>query len=418
LTAEGAAARRKRRILACGFAILAVAGAVVSHSARAADPAFTQFIASLRADAQRAGVSRATFDAATRALEPDYKLPDLELPGRKPQTAPQAEFVQVPSDYLREASIARLATTGRDVRQKHRATLDRIEREFGVPGSIILAIWARETDFGRFSPTNNAIRTLATQAWAGRRKEQFRNEFVLALKMIEDGHGSLQMRSSWAGAIGLTQLLPSEFYRNAVDFDRDGRIDIFNSVPDALAITAKQLVSKGWQGGLRWAYEVRATRDVDCTMGVPEITRPIGEWIRAGFAPARGAQPSAAEQAEPASLLQPEGIYGPAFLTTKNYFVIKEYNFSDLYVLFVGHLADRIAGRPAFETPWSATQQMRTADVETMQQHLTRIGLYKDKIDGKAGMLTRAALGAFQKQAKLKVDCWPNAESLRAMTGR
>ena len=93
------------------------------------------------------------------------------------------------------------------------------------------------------------------------------------------------MRSSWAGAIGLTQLLPSEFYRNAVDFDRDGRIDIFNSVPDALAITAKQLLSKGWQPGLRWAYEVRAPRGADCTSGVPEITRPIGEWIEAGFVP-------------------------------------------------------------------------------------------------------------------------------------
>jgi lytic murein transglycosylase len=392
--------------------------ALPQWSARAGDPAFTRFIASLWPDAQRAGVSRATFDTATRGLEPDLKLPDLELPGRKPQTAPQAEFVQVPADYLKEASIARLAATGRDVRQKHRATLDRIEREFGVPGTIILAIWARETDFGRFSPTNNAIRTLATQAFVGRRKEQFRNEFVLALKMIEDGHGSLQMRSSWAGAIGLTQLLPSEFYKNAVDFDSDSRIDIFKSVPDALAITARQLLSKGWQPGLRWAYEVRAPGDADCTSGVPEITRSIGEWIRAGFVPVRGARLSAVEQSQPASLLQPEGIYGPAFLTTKNYFVVKEYNFSDLYVLFVGHLADRIAGAPAFNTPWSARHQMRTADVETMQKHLTRIGLYKDKIDGKAGMQTRAALGAFQKQARLKLDCWPNAESLRAMTGR
>jgi len=134
--------------------------------------------------------------------------------------------------------------------------------------------------------------------------------------------------------------------------------------------------------------------------------------------PAHNARISAQEQAQSASLLQPEGIYGPAFLTTKNYFVIKEYNFSDLYVLFVGHLADRIIKQQPFETPWSATQQMRTADVETMQKHLTRIGLYKDKIDGKAGMQTRAALGAFQKQARVKLDCWPTADVLRAMTGR
>lgn len=383
-----------------------------------ADAAFTQFIASLWGDAQRAGVSRATFDAVTTGLEPDYKLPDLQLPGRAPSSAPQAEFVQVPADYLKEASIARLASTGQQVRQKHRATLDRIEQQFGVPGSIILAIWARETDYGRAAAGYNALRVLATQAYVGRRKEQFRNEFVLALKMVQDGYGTRQMRSSWAGAMGLTQLLPSEFYKNAIDFDGDGRIDIFNSVPDALAITAKQLLSKGWQPGLRWAYEVRAPANVDCTMGVPEITRPIGEWLRAGFVLAHNARISAQEQAQPASLLQPEGIYGPAFLTTKNYFVIKEYNFSDLYVLFVGHLADRIIKQQSFETPWSATRQMRTADVETMQRHLTRIGLYKDKIDGKAGMQTRAALGAFQKQARLKLDCWPNADVLRAMTGR
>ena len=398
--------------------MLALAIGLYAHPAVAADAAFTRFIASLWPDAQSAGVSRATFDAATRSLEPDLKLPDLALPGREPQSAPQAEFVQVPADYVKEASIARLAATGRGIREKHRATLDRIEREFSVPGPIILAIWARETDYGRFTATYNAIRTLATQAYVGRRKEQFRNEFVLALKMVQDGHGSLQMRSSWAGAIGLTQLLPSEFYRNAVDYDGDGRIDIFSSVPDALAITAKQLLSKGWQPGLRWAWEVRAPKEADCTSGVPEITRPLGEWIGAGFVPVRGAQISTKEQAQPASLLQPEGIYGPAFLTTKNYFVIKEYNFSDLYVLFVGHLADRISGAQAFATPWSARQQMRTTDVESMQKHLTRVGLYKDKIDGKAGMLTRSALGAFQKQARLKVDCWPNVESLRAMTGR
>jgi lytic murein transglycosylase len=398
------------------LALVVLTVVLLSFRAEAADAAFTQFVASQWPEAQRAGVSRATFDAITRGLEPDYSLPDLELPGRRPQIAPQAEFVQVPADYLKEASIARLAAAGRDIRQKHRATLDRIEREFGVPATIILAIWARETDYGRFKATTNAIRTLATQAYVGRRKEQLRGEFLLAIKMVQDGYGSAQMRASWAGAMGLTQLLPSEFYKNAVDFDGDGRIDIFNSVPDALAITAKQLLSKGWQPGLRWAYEVRAPRGADCTQGVPEITRPIGEWIRAGFVPVRGAAISQHEQTQPASLLQPEGVYGPAFLTTKNYFVIKEYNLSDLYVLFVGHLADRIGGGQPFATPWSATQQMRTVDVETMQKHLTRVGLYKDKIDGKAGMLTRSALGAFQKQAKLNVDCWPNAESLRAMS--
>ena len=121
------------------------------------------------------------------------------------------------------------------------------------------------------------------------------------------------------------------------------------------------------------------------------------------------------EGREEASLLQPEGIYGPSFLATKNYFVIKEYNFSDLYVLFVGHLADRMTSPLAFATPWSASTQLRTRDVEAMQRGLTRIGLYADKIDGKAGMLTRAALGAYQKKAGLKVDCWPSEAVLRSI---
>jgi lytic murein transglycosylase len=403
------------RPLALVAALVVVPSAAL---AAAPDAAFTQFIASLWPEAQAAGVSRATFDAETNGLEPDYKLPDLILPGRPATGAPsQAEFVQVPADYVKEASIARLATEGQRLMQKYRPALAAIEARFGVPGTIVLAIWGRETDFGRYTLPYDELRVLATQAYVGRRKEQYRNEFILALKMIGDGEVTREdMRASWAGATGLTQFLPSEFYKHGVDFDGDGRKDIWHSVPDALASAAQQLVNKGWQPGVRWAYEVRAPAGVDCTQGVPEVTKPIGEWLRAGFVPVRGEQLGASEQAQPASLLQPEGIYGPAFLTTKNYFVIKEYNFSDLYVLFVGHLADRMLSPQPFATPWSASSQLRSADVEAMQRHLTRIGLYADKVDGKAGMKTRAALGAYQKSAGLKVDCWPSEAVLRSMS--
>ena len=385
--------------------------------AAAADAGFTAFIASLWPEAQTAGVTRATFEAQTRGLEPDYKLPDLILPGRPATGAPsQAEFVQVPADYVKEASIARLAEEGQRLLQQYHAALTGIEARFGVPATIVLAIWGRETDYGRYTLPYDGLRVLATQAYVGRRKDQYRNEFILALKMIGDGEVTRKdLRSSWAGATGLTQFLPSEFYQHAIDFDGDGRKDIWHSVPDALASAAEQLVNKGWQPGLRWAYEVRAPAGVDCTMGVPEVTKPIGEWLRDGFVPVRGQKLSAAELAQPASLLQPEGIYGPAFLTTKNYFVIKEYNFSDLYVLFVGHLADRVLSPQPFATPWSASSQLRTADVEAMQRGLTRIGLYADKVDGKAGMKTRAALGAYQKKAGLKVDCWPSEAVLRSI---
>lgn len=404
----------KRNVLTAMTAAFLVV--LLSH-AHAADAGFTQFIASVWPEAQAAGVSRATFDAQTSALEPDYKLPDLMLPGRPATGAPsQAEFVQVPADYLKEGSIARLAAEGRRLLDKYRPALTKIESRFGVPATVVLAIWGRETDYGRYTLPYDGLRVLATQAYIGRRKDQYRNEFVLALKMIGDGEVTRNdMRASWAGATGLTQFLPSEFYKHAVDFDGDGRKDIWHSVPDALASAAQQLVNKGWQPGLRWAYEVRAPANVDCTIGVPEVTKPISQWLREGFVPVRGQQLSKAEQAQPASLLQPEGIYGPAFLATANYFVIKEYNFSDLYVLFVGHLSDRMLNTQPFATPWSASSQLRTADVEAMQRGLTRLGLYKDKLDGKAGMQTRAALGAYQKSAGLKVDCWPSEAVLRSI---
>src|SRR3954447_23435889 len=409
------------RSLNLGLCVVSVIAVIAgASSARAADASFTQFIASLWPEAQAAGVSRATFAAETRGLEPDYKLPDLILPGRAATRAPsQAEFVQVPADYVKEASIARLAAEGQKLMAKHRAALTEIETRFGVPASVVLAIWGRETDYGRYRLPYDTVRVVATQAYVGRRKDQYRTEFILALKILGEGAVTRKdMRSSWAGATGLTQFLPSEYYKHGIDLDGDGRIDIWNSVPDALASAAQQLVNKGWQKGVRWAYEVRPPANVDCTMGVPEITKPIGEWLRAGFVPVRGQKLSAAEQAQPASLLQPEGIYGPAFLTTKNYFVIKEYNFSDLYVLFVGHLADRMTSPQPFATPWSASTQLRTKDVEAMQQGLTKIGIYKDKIDGKAGMLTRAALGAYQKTAGLKVDCWPSPAVLAHMQAK
>ena len=399
-------------------ALLAITLFLIPHSSRAADGGFTNFIASLWPEAQKAGVSRAVFDRETRGLEPDYKLPDLLLPGRPKTGAPsQAEFVQVPADYVKETSIARLAAHGRTLMQQHAATLTAIEQRFGVPGTIILAIWGRETDFGRYALPYDGLRVLATQAYVGRRKDQYRDEFIEALKLIQNGDVTRkQLRTSWGGATGLTQFLPSELAKHGVDFDGDGHINIWTSVPDALASAAQQLKNKGWVPGLRWAYEVRAPRGADCTQGVPEVTKPISQWLREGFVPVRGLRLSAAEQAQEASLLQPEGIYGPSFLTTKNYVVIKEYNFSDLYVLFVGHLADRMNDGQPFATPWSASTQMRSADVEAMQKHLTRLGLYSSKLDGKAGMQTRAALGVYQKKAGLNVDCWPSADVLRAMS--
>ena len=405
-----------RRTLA---ALLSLSLLGAASPVNAADAAFQKWLSGIWPEAQQQGVSRATFDRATRDLEPDLSLPDLDLPGRPITGAAQAEFVQTPAEYLKESSFDGHAARGRKLLEEHRATLTKIERQFGVPPGIVLAIWGRETGFGSAKMPYPAIRALATQAYVGRRKDFFRNEFILALKIVQEGHVSLAgMRSSWAGAMGHAQILPSGFYKYAVDLDGDGKRDIWNSVPDALASLANHLATDGWQRGKHWAYEVRVPKSVDCTIAEPSVTRPLGEWVRQGYVLAGDRKLSAAEASEPASLLMPAGLYGPAFLTPKNYFVLKDYNFSDLYVLFVGHLSDRITDPKPFEQPWGKVTQLKSRDLEAMQKRLTELGIYRDKIDGKAGMLTRAALGAYQKQNSLKVDCWPTSAVLDHMQAR
>lgn len=410
--------RSIRMILTSQAAVLLAALCLFAWtaSAQAADPAFRDWLAALWPEAQGLGVSRATFESATRDLEPDLSLPDLVIPGRAPRPDQQPEFIQSPADYVKETTIARLAAQGRTLLDQHRATLVGIERQFGVAPTILLALWGRETAFGTYRLPHDAVRVLATQAYLGRRKQQFRQEFLLLLKMLGEGAASrAQLRSSWAGAMGLTQFLPSEFYKHGVDFDRDGRVDIWTSVADALASAAKQLVDKGWEPGGQWAYEVRAPAGVDCTSADPDTKLPLRTWLARGFAPAHGRAIKPGDLDRPASLVLPEGIYGPAFLAPKNYFVIKEYNFADLYVIFVGHLSDRMADARPFEKPWAKIPLLRTREVEAMQQQLTAAGLYRDKIDGKAGMKTRLALGAYQKARGLKVDCWPTQDLLSHM---
>ena len=379
---------------------------------------FQTFIQSLWPEAEKLGVTRKTFDEATRGLKPNLSLPDLEIPGRpKPVRVGQAEFERTPEQYLAETSLARLTGEGRRLAAEHAATLARIEQRFGVPPSVILAIWGRETNFGNFRLPHNAIDVLATQAWLGRRKEMFRGEFLLALKILQERHVARSaMKASWAGAMGHTQFLPTDFYKYGVDLDGDGHRDIWNSIPDALASAASQLLAKGWDQGKRWGFEVKLPGAIDCSIAEPDTKLTVAEWIRRGYVPLVH-KPSREELAEEASLFLPAGLNGPAFLTLKNFYVFKGYNFADLYALFVGNLSDRIAGGRNFATPWGKIEQARSDHIETIQRHLTEAGFYRDKIDGKAGMKTRAALGAWQKANNLTLDCWPSralAERMQA----
>ena len=251
---------RNSAVVFLSFLLIGAAAA----PAKAADPMFQKWLQGLWPQAQALGVSRRTFESATHGIEPDLSLPDLDLPGREggPPHG-QAEFVQTPADYIKETNIARLAEQAQEAcGDPPRARLRRSSRSSACRGTSCL----RSGDARPRSAATGCRRT-RSPCWRRRpimagARISFARSCCYAFKMLEEGHVKLaDMRSSWGGAMGLTQFLPSEFYKYAVDFDGDGKKDIWNSVPDALASAAQQLVGKGWQRGVRWAYEVRAPRE-------------------------------------------------------------------------------------------------------------------------------------------------------------
>ena len=391
--------------------LLCLAVGVVSLFGPAAQAeTFRQFLDGLWPEAEALGVSRPAFDAAFKGVEPDYSIPDLELPGRekKVDSSGQAEFTRAPSQYLDKAYLSNLAAQGRPLLTQHKTALDKIEREIGVDRYSLIAIWGRETAFGNYKLPHDAVRVLVTLAYTGRRKELFRAEILAALQMLEAGVARSDMRSSWAGAVGLTQFMPSEYIPYARDIDGDGTKDIFHSVPDALGSAAAQLAGKGWVAGQTWGYEVRIPPTADCAYEGPTQARPISSWAKLGFVRAANRSWTEAQLPLEAYLMSPAGAYGPSFLVLENYRVIRKYNTSDLYAVFVGHLADRLAGGGDFETPWGGVAAQKTRVIEEIQVLLKERGFEVDKIDGKVGSNTRKNVGTYQRNSKLKVDCWPS----------
>ena len=412
------ATREKKRgagrvlFLTLAFALMATLPASASSGA------FHDFIEALWLEAKEPpySVSRTTFERATRGLTPQLDLPDLVIPGRAPTTGRQAEFSRPPSAYLDGVQLDRLATQGRRLLRTHTDALDRIERDIGVEADVVLAIWGRETAYGTYRLPHNALRVLATQAWVGRRKDMFRQEFLFALKMVDDGFVKPgEMRSSWAGAMGLTQFLPSEFYLHLKGFG-ESRPDLFTSPADALASAAMQLKNKGWVTGLRWGWEATLGGRATCALEGPHQERKISNWVDMGVRRADGRPFSSQERELVAYLMSPAGAYGPSFLVTENYKVIRRYNTSDLYATFVGSLADRILGGRGFRGQWGSVTQMRESDILAIQKELAGRGHPISVLDGKIGSNTRANIGAYQVGRGITVDCWPTAALLRELT--
>lgn len=381
------------------------------------DAAFRDWIArELWPQAKARGVARGTFDAAFAGLSLDWRLPDLLPPGA-PDVAPkdhrQAEF-RSPARYFSENNLNALVARGRTQIDKWGDTLAAIEKRYGVPRRIIVAIWGRETGYGAAKLPYNAIRVLATQAFMGRRKAIFLDELLAALEILEGDHlPGGKLASSWAGALGHPQFLPSKFLKYAVDFDGDGRRDIWSSVPDSLASIANYLRAHGWQQGRDWGYEARIPAAISCTLEGPERGWPISDWVKAGAERISGRPFPDYELAGLGHLLMPAGRSGPAFIATPNFYVLKTYNESDAYALFIGHLADRYGTNRPFVAAWTDSGGFTRRDVQIMQQRLEAQGHDVGGADGLIGFKTRTAIGLWQEKNGKAATCFPDAGLIR-----
>ena len=367
-------------------------------------------------EAKRQGVSRRSFERAFANVFINWKLPDLTMPGEKPKkkrAQHQAEFSS-PGPYFSEKRLSSLAQTGRAYARQHASLLRRIEKTYGVPGAIVVAIWGRETGYGRAKITSSEIDVLSTMAFLSSRKDLFRKELIAALQMVESGISPEVMKGSWAGAMGQPQFMPSSYLKYAVDFDGDGKKDIWNSVPDALGSIGHYLAQKGWQANRDWGFEVTIPASVSCAQEGPDLARPIGDWAGTGIARISGKDFPASEKKASGMMLLPAGRHGPEFIVTPNFYVIKEYNNSDLYALFIGNLADRIAyNSPAFKAEWGSVGHMLRSDVLAMQKTLVKAGHDVGKVDGLPGYKTRRSIGRWQETNGLAATCYPD-EKLKA----
>lgn len=412
----------KRLVIGCGVAVMAsvgVAGAVETapapevQVAEAKEPApividkaaFDAWLADLRAEALAAGISAATFDAAFAGLDLPIKRV-LELDRFQP------EFTQTLGTYLRRGVSEDRIAKGRELLDRHKALLARVERDYGVQPRFLVAFWGLETNFGSTFGGFPVIGALATLAQDGRRSDFFRRELMHGLRILEEGHIRPDaMVGSWAGAMGHLQFMPSTFARHAVDRTGDGQIDIWGSLEDTFGSAANYLSDIGWKGDRTWGREVRLPEGFDLTHVGLTSRQTLAAWRDLGLRRADGGPLPVVEGME-AALLLPAGIEGPAFLVYDNFNAIMDWNRSILYALAVGHLADRLIGLPPLANPPPANEKSLTrAAVQDVQERLNRLGFDAGEPDGMAGSRTRAALSAFQRSIGVPADGYVDAKA-------
>lgn len=419
---------------------------------------FKRWLDELRPAARAAGVSDATFDHALGRIIPDcgqtgvFCGPPPSASDEPPAPAwteraglpkscdkvSQKEFLE-PARYFPENYIGRLVRAGQTLLGEMRANrpdtfrhILRVEHTYGVPVPILMGLWARETSFGEASLPHNAMVALVSLAYAGHehRRPWMRRQLIAALRMLDEGRVAFgNFRSSWAGATGLTQIMPEEYLQFGADGDGDGVKDIWTSVPDALATTANILRHAGWRPRQAWGREVRLPEGWDCTREGRASRMPLGRWAeQSGIAPAdRGMESTSALLTGDESMypLTPAGAFGPAYLAGENFDVLRAYNPSDLYALFIGYVADRLgcdteAAPCTFMRPWPASANPFEFSVENicrLQIGLKERGMLNGEADGLFGPQTRAAIGRWQKDQGGRPTCYPSRELFDQLTG-
>lgn len=352
-------------------------------------------IAGLRSQAIASGVNAATFDRYTRNLTPDYSVID--------KLNYQPEFSTPIWDYMAGLVDEERVDMGKQVLQRHRANLNVISQQYGVPAEVVVAVWGVESNYGNISGKYPLLQALSTLSCEGRRQSYFKGELFSTMRILQRGDLSEhQMKGSWAGAFGHTQFMPSTYERLAVDFDKDGRRDLVSSEPDALASTANFLKKGGWQTGMPWGFEVKLPAGVSISGESKKNKRALSHWTNLGLTRADGTalvQGNLSSNSQ-AGILAPAGAKGPVFLVFKNFDVIFGYNAADSYALAIAHLSDRLKGGSTLRTAWP-TDDAGTSRAERrqIQQLLANKGYDIGEIDGLIGDKTRQAIR--QEQIRL-----------------
>ena len=373
-----------------------------------ADARFEKWIRAFYPEAARAGITSQTYNAAFSGItNPD---PDVL---QKAQYQP--EFTTQIWDYLDSRVNPYTVKMGKDAEAKNMRSLQNIEKYFGVDRNILVAIWSMESNYGAVLAKTEKLhyvpQALATLAYADPKRAGYaKKQLIAALKIIQAGDiKPSEMTGSWAGAMGHTQFIPTSYLIYGVDADGNGKRDIWHSVPDALATAANLLHKNGWQNGRTWGYEVMAPGRASSLAGK---TKTIGEWEKLGFR--RPGDRGFKFKDERATLKMPAGDGGPAFLLTKNFYVIKRYNASDNYALGVGMLADRLGGSSGLVQNWPRPEGALDANEKfEIQSRLKALGYYSGEVDGNLGSGSKSAIEAFMKRKGLNGEPEPSKSLLQ-----